>query len=65
MYLFIRKNFEVLKISANISVSYKKIPAYRRRGHLLTACNAAQPTKSKMANRGLKMADGVYKGVYP
>ena len=28
------------------------IPAQRRRGHLLTACNATPPAKSKMAARG-------------
>ena len=28
------------------------IPAYWRRGHALTACNAAPPAKSKMAARG-------------
>ena len=31
---------------------------------MLTACNAAQPAKSKMAARGSKMADGVWKGVH-
>ena len=41
-----------------------EIPAWRRRGHSLTACNAAPPAKSNMAARGPKMADGVWKGVY-
>ena len=34
------------------------------RGHSLTACYAAPPSKSKMAARGQKMANGVWKGVY-
>ena len=29
-----------------------KIPAWRQKGHSLTACNAAPPVKSKMAARG-------------
>ena len=32
--------------------------------HSLTACNTALPTKSQMATRGPKIADGVWKGVY-
>ena len=35
------------------------------RGHSLTACKAAPPEKSKVAVKGPKMADGVWKGVYP
>ena len=34
-------------------------------GHSLTACNAAPLAKSKMVTRSHKMADGVWKGVYP
>ena len=41
-----------------------RIPAEQRQRHSLTACNHAQPAKSKMAARGPKMADVVYKGVY-
>ena len=58
-----------LKIFFEKSMSRKlknhEIPAYGRRGHSLTACNAAQPAKSKMAAMGPKMANGVWKGAYP
>ena len=35
------------------------------RGHSLTACNAAPPATLHRVPAGLKMADGVWKGVYP
>ena len=48
-----------------------KIPAQRRRGRSLTACNAAPPaTPHRLQNPkwppgGPKMAEGVWKGVHP
>ena len=41
----------------------KLIPAQRHWGHSLTACNAVAPAKSKIATRGPKLAEGVWKGV--
>ena len=34
-----------------MSQDYYRIPAWRRRGHSLTACNTSPPTESKMADR--------------
>ena len=42
-----------------------KIPALQCRGHSLTARKAAPPSYSKMATRGPKIANRVWKSFYP
>ena len=49
----------------NLNTSFKFNTSLAEPGHSLTACNAAPPAKPKMATRGPKMADGVWKGVLP
>ena len=52
--LFILKalEFHSDQTLAQVQTLFVKIPAYRQRGHSITACNAATPDKSKMAARG-------------
>ena len=47
-----KRQFGRDEISERNFRTLREIPAWRRRGHSLTACNAAPPIKSKMPARG-------------
>ena len=53
------------EFKAELSTTIGENTSLAEKGHSLTACNATAPAKSKMPPFGPKMADGVWKGVYP